>query len=256
MLGQNTGFYAARTAFTRAYAGVAANTRCSKRDLPMEIADALAAKGMGLYSISLKTSAGGIRKAANAFGLTAQGREQLGGGREPSLPSGTRSIKTWADRYGSRVRGWFFDGYEARWGVTAAMANTYSATCKAANPCAVVTFNGTDSDRLAIRSAARLQSIARPGCPRKDSDLALGSERIAGDVGLPAAGGLGPGDRRQFAGHLHQRQSQEVRNRGRIKAQAVFALGSVERRCQGRSPSQSTTSSWRSNSRRSEIGQG
>jgi hypothetical protein len=55
-------------------------------------------------------------------------------------------IKTWADRNGSKVKGWFFDGYEIRWGVTQAMAQTYRDSFLAGNPCGIVTFNGTNSD--------------------------------------------------------------------------------------------------------------
>jgi hypothetical protein len=167
MLGQNTGYYNSPNSAYEKYAGVAPNTRCSKRDLPMEIADALAASGIGMYLYLPEDVGWGDTKAANSFGLTtlAVGNWVVD---STFTPKWNAVVKEWADRYGGKVRGWFFDGYEARWGVTATMANTYRATCMAANPCAVLTFNGTGSDPL--------------------SDTERGETRIDSATGLPAKG--------------------------------------------------------------------
>jgi hypothetical protein len=167
MLGQNTGYYNSPNDVYEMYAGVAPNTRCSKRDLPMEIADALAVKGIGMYLYLPEDVGWGDTKAANHFGLTSLAVDNWVVDAS-FTPKWNAVIKMWADRYGSKVRGWFFDGYEARWGVTAAMANTYAATCKAANPCAVVTFNGTGSDSV--------------------SDTQRGETKIDSSTGLPAKG--------------------------------------------------------------------
>jgi hypothetical protein len=167
MLGQNTGYYNSPNAAYEAYAGVAPNTRCSRRDLPLEIADALAPLGVGVYLYLPEDVGWGDTKAANAFGLSAQavGNWVVD---QTFMPKWKSVIKVWADRYGAKVRGWFFDGYEARWGVSSTMANAYTATCKAANPCAIVTFNGTGSDSV--------------------SDTQRGETRIDTTTGLPAKG--------------------------------------------------------------------
>ncbi len=167
MLGQNTGYYCSPNSTYESYAGVAPGTRCSTRDLPMEIADALAPYGIGMYLYLPEDVGWGDTKAANSFGLTSLAVSNWVVDSS-FTPKWNAVIKTWATRYGSKVRGWFFDGYEARWGVTATMANTYSGTCKAANPCGVVTFNGTGSNSV--------------------SDTQRGETRINTSTGLPAKG--------------------------------------------------------------------
>jgi hypothetical protein len=47
------------------------------------------------------------------------------------------------------------------------MANTYSATCKTANPCAIVTFNGTDSDSVSDTQRGETAIDASTGLPAK-----------------------------------------------------------------------------------------
>ena len=223
MLGQNTGYYNSPNSTYETYAGVAANTRCSTRDLPMEIADALAAKGIGLYLYLPEDVGWGDTKAANSFGLTTQA---VGNWVVDATftPKWNAVIKTWADRYGSKVRGWFFDGYEARWGVTAAMANTYSATCKAANPCAIVTFNGTGSDSVSDTQRGETAIDTSTGLPAKGLPTSRWDKnglQVMWDFPLQAAWGQEIADNSPA---IYTNAKLESFIAAGVKAQAVFAL--------------------------------
>jgi hypothetical protein len=223
MLGQNTGYYDSPNSTYETFAGVAENTRCSKRDLPLEIADALAAKGIGLYLYLPEDVGWGDTKAANGFGLTAQA---VGNWVVDSTFTAKWNavIKTWADRYGPKVRGWFFDGYEARWGVTAAMANTYSATCKAANPCAVVTFNGTGSDSVSDTQRGETAIEASTGLPAKGLPTSRWDKnglQVMWDFPLQAAWGQEIADNSPA---IYTNANLKTFITAAVKAQAVFAL--------------------------------
>jgi hypothetical protein len=71
MLGQNTGYYNSPNSVYETYAGVQPGTRCSTRDLPMEIADALAPMGIGMYLYLPEDVGWGDTNAAKNFGLAA-----------------------------------------------------------------------------------------------------------------------------------------------------------------------------------------
>jgi hypothetical protein len=223
MLGQNTGFYDSPNSAYETYAGVAPNARCSKRDLPMEIADALAAKGIGMYLYLPEDVGWGDTKAAGNFGLTALAVANWVVS-STFTPKWNAVIKEWADRYGAKVRGWFFDGYEARWGVTAAMANTYAATCKAANPCAVVTFNGTGSDSVSDTQRGETAIDTSTGLPAKGLPTSRWDPKglqVMWDFPLQAAWGQEIADN---SPPIYTNDNLKKFISAGIKAQAVFAL--------------------------------
>jgi hypothetical protein len=167
MISQNTGFYASPNAAYDRYAGLNAGDRCSLRDLPMEIADALAPMGIGMYLYLPEDVGWGDTKTANAFGLTTKAQDNwvVDG---TFLAKWNAVIKEWADRYRTKARGWFFDGYDPTWGVTEAMARTYRTTVLTANPCGVVSFNGGSITQI--------------------SDTIRGETRMDATTGLPAMG--------------------------------------------------------------------
>jgi hypothetical protein len=223
MLGQNTGYYCSPNSVYEQYAGVAPGTRCSTRDLPMEIADALAAEGIGMYLYLPEDVGWGDTKAAGNFGLTslAVGNWVVDANFTPKWNA---VIKTWAERYGSKVKGWFFDGYEARWGVTAAMANSYSATCKSVNPCAVVTFNGTGSDALSDTERGETAIDANTGLPAKGVPTTRwnrNDQQSAWDFPLQAAWGQEIADNSPA---IYTNANLKKFVTAAINAQAVFAL--------------------------------
>ncbi|MDP9149714.1 MAG: hypothetical protein M3O36_07220 [Myxococcota bacterium] len=166
MLGQNTGYYCSPNSVYEQYAGAAPATRCAARDLPLEIADALLPKGIGMYLYLPEDVGWGDAAAANHFGLSslAVGNWVVDA---TFTPKWNAVIKTWADRYGSKVKGWFFDGYESRWGITANMAQTYRSTCLAANPCGVVTFNGQNSEAVSDTQRGETRLDPASGLPAK-----------------------------------------------------------------------------------------
>jgi hypothetical protein len=167
MLGQNTGYYCSPNAPYEKYAGVQPGTRASTRDLPMEIADALLPKGIGMYLYLPQDVGWGDSKAASGFGLSALALDNWVVDSS-FTPKWNEVVKTWADRYGTKVKGWFFDGYDSRWGVTTAMGQTYRNTVLAANPCGIATFNGANGNGM--------------------SDTERGETRIDAATGLPARG--------------------------------------------------------------------
>jgi hypothetical protein len=223
MLGQNTGYYCSPNSTYEQYAGVAAGSRCSTRDLPMEIADALAAKGIGMYLYLPEDVGWGDTQAASSFGLTTQA---VGNWVVDAkfTPKWNAVIKTWADRYGSKVKGWFFDGYEIRWGITQAMAQTYRSTCLTANPCGVVTFNGTDSDAVSDTQRGETAIDTSTGLPKKGLPTSRWDKtglQVMWDFPLQAAWGQEIADNSP-AIYTNANLSKFVT--AAVKAQAVFAL--------------------------------
>jgi hypothetical protein len=223
MLGQNTGYYNSPNAVYEAYAGVAPNTRCSRRDLPLEIADALAPLGVGVYLYLPEDVGWGDTKAANAFGVSTQAVSNWVVD-QTFTPKWNSVIKVWADRYGAKVRGWFFDGYEARWGVSSTMANTYAATCKAANPCAIVTFNGTGSDSVSDTQRGETRIDTTTGLPAKGLPTSRWDKnglQVMWDFPLQAAWGQEIADN---SPSIYTNANVKTFVAAAIKAQAVFAL--------------------------------
>ena len=223
MLGQNTGYYNSPNAAYEKFAGVAPGTRCSTRDLPMEIADALAAKGIGMYLYLPEDVGWGDTKAANSFGLSALA---VGNWVVDSTftPKWNEVVKTWADRYRSKVKGWFFDGYEIRWGVTEAMARTYRNTCLAANPCGVVTFNGGGSNAVSDTQRGETRIDPATGLPAKGLPTSRWDRsglQVMWDFPLQAAWGQEIAD---DSPAIYSNVNLKTFITAAIKAQAVFAL--------------------------------
>lgn len=223
MLGQNTGYYNSPNAAYEQYAGVAPGTRASNRDLPMEIADALAAKGIGMYLYLPEDVGWGDTAAANHFGLTSQAVANWVVDAN-FTPKWNAVIKEWADRYGSKVKGWFFDGYEIRWGVTSTMANTYRSTCLAANPCAVVTFNGSGSGSVSDTQRGETRLNPSTGLPAKGLPTSRWDPsglQVMWDFPLQAAWGQEIADNSPA---IYTNANLKTFITAAIKAQAVFAL--------------------------------
>jgi hypothetical protein len=223
MLGQNSGYYCSPNSVYEAYAGVSPGTRASSRDLPMEIADALAPLGIGMYLYLPEDVGWGDTQAASHFGLSslAVANWVVDG---TFTPKWNAVIKTWADRYGSKVKGWFFDGYEIRWGVTQAMAQTYRDTCLAANPCGIVTFNGTNSDAVSDTQRGETKIDSGTGLPAKGLPTSRWDKadlQVMWDFPLQAAWGQEIADN---APAIYTNANLTKFIAAGVKAQAVFAL--------------------------------
>ena len=100
---------APNSAFSR-YTGYAPGEKCSRRDLILDLADALRAKGIPL--ICYFAGLNGYMKEPKVFkGLADDGNSSTA----PSVESRKRRVevlKEYADRYGSKIAGWWFDGIE------------------------------------------------------------------------------------------------------------------------------------------------
>lgn len=140
-LGQNSGYYCSPNATYERYAGVETGRRCSRRDLPMEIADALGAKGIRLMLYLPSRSPQQDKQAMAGLGDVHE--------RQPAPQEFTRRwsnvIAEWSLRYGTKVSGWWFDGSynTAGWDDLSKPYNwnTWAAAVRMHNPNSIIAFN-------------------------------------------------------------------------------------------------------------------
>jgi hypothetical protein len=223
MLGQNTGYYNSPNSVYETYAGLAPGTRCSVRDLPMEIADALSPLGIGMYLYLPEDVGWGDTQAAKNFGLSSLANSNWVVDSN-FTPKWNTVIKTWADRYGSKVQGWFFDGYESSWGVTQAMAQTYRTTCLTANPCGVVLFNGGSINAISDTERGETNIDTSTGLPAKGLPTSRWNKndmQTMWDFPLQAAWGQEIADNSPA---IYTNANLKTFITAAIKAQTVFAL--------------------------------
>ena len=140
-LGQNSGYYCSPNATYERLAGYREHERCSRRDLPLELADALSRHGIRLMLYLPSRSPQQDRKAM--AGLSDVGEW------EPAPQEFTRKwsevIREWSLRYGKRVSGWWFDGAynTGGWDDLSRPQSwtTWAAAARAGNPDAALAFN-------------------------------------------------------------------------------------------------------------------
>ena len=138
-LGQNSGYFNAPNAAYDRVTGYRAGERCSKRDLPEDLWRALHARGIRLMLYLPCQTPNEDRRAQKAFGLPEGRKDQ-----PIDLVFAARwaaVIQEWADRYGDRVSGWWFDGGYNQVGFSESIAQKYAAAVKHGNPHGIVTFN-------------------------------------------------------------------------------------------------------------------
>ncbi|MBN2594318.1 MAG: alpha-L-fucosidase [Sedimentisphaerales bacterium] len=147
-LGQNSGYYCSPNATYEKYAGYEIGRRCSKRDLPMEIADALAERRIRLMLYLPSRSPQQDQQAMTGLHDVHE--------RQPAPQEFTKRwsevIAEWSLRYGKKISGWWFDGSynTAGWDDPAKPCNwnTWAAACRAGNPESILAFNpGTRIDK-------------------------------------------------------------------------------------------------------------
>ena len=138
-LGQNSGYFNAPNAAYDRKTGYRAGERCSKRDLPADLWRALHARGIRLMLYLPCQAPNEDRRAQKAFGLPQGKKDQP---IDPAFAQQWASvIQVWADRYGDRVSGWWFDGGYDQVEFNEAIAQKYAAAVRHGNPRAIVTFN-------------------------------------------------------------------------------------------------------------------
>ena len=138
-LGQNSGWFNAPNAVYDRVTGYQPGERCSRRDLPLDLYQALHAKGIRLMLYLPCQTPNRDTRAQAAFGLKQGPKDQ------PIDVTFARRwaevIHEWSARYGDKVSGWWFDGGYAWVGFNEDIARIYADAVKRGNPQAIVTFN-------------------------------------------------------------------------------------------------------------------
>ena len=138
-LGQNSGYFNAPNAAYEKRTGYAPGERCSTRDLPLDLFQALNAKGIRLMLYLPCQVPNRDTRAQKAFGLPEGAQDQP---LDPTFADKwAEVIQEWSDRYGEKVAGWWFDGGYQHIHFNEAIAAKYAAAVKHGNPKAIVTFN-------------------------------------------------------------------------------------------------------------------
>jgi hypothetical protein len=147
-LGQNSGYYCSPNATYEKYAGYKTSERCARRDLPMEIAEALAKRGIRLMLYLPSRSPQADKQAMTGLHDVHE--------RQPAPQEFTKRwskvIAEWSLRYGKKISGWWFDGSYNTDGWDDLSKpynwNTWAAACRAGNPESILAFNpGTRIDK-------------------------------------------------------------------------------------------------------------
>ena len=147
-LGQNHGYYCSPNATYETFTGYQPNQRCSRRDLPMELADALSRHHIRLMLYLPSRAPQQDSQAMLGLSDVDQGK--------PAPQEFTRKwsavIREWSKRYGTRISGWWFDGAynTAGWDDLSKEYNwtTWADACRAGNSNSLLAFNsGTDPKR-------------------------------------------------------------------------------------------------------------
>ncbi|MCX6922985.1 MAG: DUF4838 domain-containing protein, partial [Verrucomicrobia bacterium] len=112
---------------------------CSSRDLPLDLYRALLPKGIKLMLYLPCQVPNEDAQAQKAFGLP-QGKKDQPIDLEFAA-KWSEVIQEWADRYGDKVAGWWFDGGYKWVGFNDAIASKYAAAVKHGNPRGIVTLN-------------------------------------------------------------------------------------------------------------------
>ncbi|UCF37140.1 MAG: alpha-L-fucosidase [Acidobacteriota bacterium] len=138
-LGQNSGYFNPPNSSYDAATGYRPGERCSTRDLPMELFEALRSKGIRLMLYLPSQTPNEDGRAQAAFGFPVGKKDQ------PiaieSARKWARVIREWSVRYGDKLSGWWFDGGYDHVGFNEEIAGIYAEAARAGNPSSIITFN-------------------------------------------------------------------------------------------------------------------
>ena len=140
-VGQNSGYYCAPNAALDRHSGYRAGERNSTRDLPMDLANALAARGIELILYLPVNAPKQDARIAHGFGLTAKASNGNWKVNEEFMKKWAKVIEEWSRRYGTRVAGWWFDGAYGGNGWKARFARHIAAAVHSGNRDAVIALN-------------------------------------------------------------------------------------------------------------------
>ncbi len=143
-LGQNSGYHCAPNAAYNTYAGYAPGQRSSVRDLPMELADALAKHRIRLMLYVSGDAPAEDSLIARRLGAVGMVKNENGENwaYNPQLVSRWAEVmREWSDRYGAKVAGWWVDGCYAKSHFADPYGRAYVKALKHGNPKAIVALN-------------------------------------------------------------------------------------------------------------------
>lgn len=142
-LGQNSGYYCAPNATYDRYTGYKPGERCARRDLPMELANALAPHGIRLLLYC--TSRAPQNDAKARVGLAEIDDIISAPATQEFIRRWSDVIREWSERYGPKLAGWWFDGAytTSGWDDLSQSYNwhTWAAAARAGNPGCLLAFN-------------------------------------------------------------------------------------------------------------------
>lgn len=153
-IGQNTGFYCAPNPCYEDYVACGRNARCSRRDLPLELGEALRAHGIrlmlyinGVAPKEDETAARRLGCVARAYGDAVNGPLLNSDWWDWGLTPGfherwVRVLQAWAARYGDLISGWWVDGCFPHVGFREEHVAAYKQALLTGNPSALCAFNG------------------------------------------------------------------------------------------------------------------
>jgi len=132
------------------YTGYAPGEKCSRRDLVMDLADVLNAKGVRL--ICYFAGLNGYMKDPKTYrGLADDGNNQT----PPSAESRKRRLavlKEYCDRYGEKIAGWWFDGMKSdSYSEEPNDWRTIHSIVRKPNPKAVIAFSCGRNEQACVR---------------------------------------------------------------------------------------------------------
>ncbi len=157
---QNSGYFNAPNAEYERVTGYAPGEKCAKRDLILDLYNAIHPKGIKLMVYLTGQVPNADRQGQKAFGL-----EQKGGDRLIDIAFAQKWSKVfqeWSVRYGDKVSGWWVDGCYRWINFNEDIARIYLDALHQGNPNAPVAFN--------------------PGVCRNEWNT---SEYTAGEINLP-----------------------------------------------------------------------
>ena len=136
---QNSGWFNAPNETYDSVTGYQHGERCCVRDIPMEMADALARRGIKFFIYVTGQVPNRDEKAQAAYGLETGPKDQV---ITPEFARRWAEVfREWSLHYGTKVSGWWVDGCYAGCAFNEEIAGIYRDALRAGNPGAVVAFN-------------------------------------------------------------------------------------------------------------------
>ncbi|GGD90421.1 alpha-L-fucosidase [Paenibacillus nasutitermitis] len=156
-LGQNSGYLLSPNETYDRIAGVKPGERASTRDLPMEIADALAPHGIKLILYSPANPPSKAHKDDEDFAINKAFDYPVEIAPSQETQAKWQAvIQEWSDRYGDKVAGWWFDGmwFQDAYNDLTRKYNWYSLVnaAKSGNVSRIIAFNSGIGSSILVNS--------------------------------------------------------------------------------------------------------